>query len=319
MGAARRPRVVVAPAVAPEVLARLRAACDVDADVATPLPQRAAQADGLLVGPTERVDAALLTACTRLRIVASLAVGTNNIDLAACATRGITVTNAPDVLTETTADFGLALLLATARNLSEAERELRTGAWQGWAVGHHAGADVHGSRLGIVGMGRIGQAIARRAVHGFGMRLLYANRNPLSPEVAEPLGAQWRGLDALLQEADHVLLTVPYSAATHHLIGARELALMPPHATLVNLARGGVVDDAALAAALRQGRLAGAALDVFEGEPRVHPELLTAPRCTLTPHIASASRATRTAMAALAADNLLAVLAGGPPITPVRA
>lgn len=314
-----RPQVVVAPVIAPVVLARLQAAFDVDATSPQPLAVRGARADGLLVGPTERVDAALLAACPRLRIVASLAVGTNNIDLAACAERGITVTNAPDVLTETTADLGLALLLAAARNLSAAERELRTGNWRGWAVGHHAGADVHGTVLGIVGMGRIGQAIARRAVHGFGMRLRYANRRALPPEVATPLGAQWRPLDALLQEADHVLLTVPYSAATHHLIGARELALMPPHATLVNLARGGVVDDAALASALRQGRLAGAALDVFEGEPRVHPELLTAPRCTLTPHIASASRATRTAMAALAADNLLAVLAGEPARTPVRA
>lgn len=271
----------------------------------------------LLVGPTEAVDAALLARLPALRAVCSIAVGTNNIDVAACRARGITVTNAPGVLTETTADFGMALLLAAARRTSAAEAELRAGQWRGWEVGHFAGADVHGSRLGVVGLGRIGQAVARRAVHGFGMQVSYHNRQPLAPALAAPLGAQWRPLDDLLAEADHVLLTLPYSAAVHHLIGARELALMPPHATLVNLARGGVLDEAALALALHEGRIAGAALDVFEGEPAVHPALLAAPNCTLTPHIASASRATRHAMCAAAVANAEALLRGLPALTPV--
>ncbi|MDE2048049.1 MAG: D-glycerate dehydrogenase [Betaproteobacteria bacterium] len=319
-----KPRVVVARAVFGDVVQHLRAHFDVvtnEADDIWPAEQLRAQlqgAAGAFITGSETIDAALLDACPQLRAVCTMAVGYNNIDVAACAARGVTVTNAPDVLTETTADFGMALLLATARRMSEAERYLRRGEWTKWSVDLFAGQDVHGSMLGIIGMGRIGQAIARRAHHGFGMQVVYHNRSRISPREEAENSAQYMPKEALLRAADHVLLVLPYSPASHHTISAAELAMMKPTATLVNLARGGIVDDAALAKALQERRIAAAGLDVFEGEPRVLPALLDLPNVVLTPHIASASVPTRRAMAMLAADNLIAVLNGRPALTPVR-
>jgi gluconate 2-dehydrogenase len=267
---------------------------------------------GVFIAGGEKIDATLLDACPDLRAVCSMAVGYNNIDVPACTARGVLVSNAPDVLTETTADFGFALMMATARRITESEHFLRRGEWQRWSVDMFAGADVHGATLGILGMGRIGRAIAQRGALGFGMRVIYHNRSRLAPEQEAPLGARWVGKEELLREADHLVIVVPYTPAAHHLIGAVELAQMKRSATLTNIARGGVVDDAALAKALREGRIAAAGLDVFEGEPQVHPDLLTVPNVVLTPHIASASIPTRRAMANLAVDNLIAVLGAGP-------
>ncbi|WP_013122246.1 D-glycerate dehydrogenase [Thiomonas sp.] len=316
-------RVLVARAVFPDVIEPLRAVAEVettpDDAIATPeaLRQRLADKHGAFITGSERIDAALLDACPQLLVVSTMTVGVDHIDLAACAERGVIVTHAPDVLTETTADFGFALLLAAARQVGEAERYLRAGQWKKWSVDLFAGADVHGATLGIVGMGRIGQAIARRAAHGFNMRVLYYNRRRLAAHLEDDLRASYRELPELLRESRHVLLALPYSPAAYHLIGATELAQMQPGATLVNIARGGVVDETALAHALQSGHLGAAGLDVFEGEPAVNPALLAAPRLVLTPHIASSSIRTRRAMAQLAVDNLVAVLQGQPPITPV--
>ena len=263
---------------------------------------------GVFVTGTQPIDADLLVACPELRAVCSMAVGYNNIDVPACTARGVMVTNAPGVLTETTADFGFALLMAAARRIGESEAYLRRGEWTKWSVDLFAGADVHGATLGVLGMGRIGQAIARRGAHGFAMPVLYHNRSRLDADTEAAIGARYVGKDELLREADHLVIVVPYSAESHHLVGARELSLMKPGATLVNIARGGIVDDAALAQALRDGRLGAAGLDVFEGEPTVHPELLALRNVVLTPHIASASLPTRRAMARHAADNLIAAL-----------
>jgi gluconate 2-dehydrogenase len=319
----KRATVLVALLTFPEVLDRLRAHFEVEAnDEARDLPRdeliaRLQGKQGLFVTAVEPVDATLVAACPELRVVSSMAVGYNNIDVAACTARGITVTNAPDVLTETTADFGVALMLAAARRITESEHCLRAGRWQRWAFDFFCGAEVHGTTLGILGMGRIGQAIARRGALGFGMKVIYHNRSRLAPELEAPIGARWVDKTTLLREADHLVLVVPYSTASHHAIGAAELALMKPTATLTNVARGGVVDDAALAKALAERRIAAAALDVFEGEPTVHPDLLAQSNVVLTPHIASATTGTRRKMAMLAADNLVAVLSGRPALTPV--
>jgi len=266
----------------------------------------------------ERIDARLLDACPQLRAVCSMAVGYNNIDVPACSARGVLATNAPGVLTETTADFGFALMMATARRIAESEHFLRAGRWTRWGVDLFAGSDIHGAALGVLGMGRIGQGIAQRGALGFGMKVLYHNRSRLKAEDEQAIGARWVDKDSLLREADHLVIVVPYSAETHHLVGAPELALMKPTATLTNIARGGVVDDAALAAALRERRIAAAGLDVFEGEPRVHPDLLAVPNVVLTPHIASASIPTRRAMAQLAIDNLVGSLTQRLPVTPLN-
>jgi gluconate 2-dehydrogenase len=231
---------------------------------------------------------------------------------------GVQASNTPDVLTETTADFGFALLMATARRLTESEHFLRRGEWKQWRYDMFAGAEVHGSTLGILGMGRIGQGVAKRGAHGFGMKVIYHNRSRLSPELEAECGASYVSKEELLRTADHLVLVLPYSAASHHAIGTAELAQMKPSATLVNIARGGIVDDAALAVALREHRIAAAGLDVFEGEPSVHPDLLTVPNVVLTPHIASASIKTRLAMANLAADNLISYLTQGKPLTPLN-
>jgi gluconate 2-dehydrogenase len=251
-----------------------------------------------------------------------MAVGFNNIDVPACTVRGVLASNAPGVLTETTADFGFALMMATARRITEGEHYLRAGRWSNWTVDMLAGADVHGATLGILGMGRIGQGIARRGALGFGMPVIYHNRSRLPEADEAAVGARYVELNELLARADHLVIVVPYTPATHHLIGAAELAKMKPTATLTNIARGGVVDDAALAEALRDKRIAAAGLDVFEGEPKVHPALLAQSNVVLTPHIASASLPTRRAMASLAAANLIAALGAGPnagrPPTPLN-
>lgn len=319
-----RPAVLVARAVFAETVQRLAQHFEVEANPAdriyakAELIERLRGKAGALTTASERIDAEVLEANPQLRVVANMAVGYNNIDLAACSARGVLATNTPDVLTETTADFGFALMLAAARRMSESERFLRSGAWDRWAYDLLSGTDVHGATLGILGMGRIGQAIARRGARGFGMRVIYHNRSRLAAALEAPLGARWVDKATLLAEADHLVLVLPYSPASHHAIGAAELALMKPTATLTNVARGGIVDDAALAAALRERRIAAAALDVYEGEPQLHPALLELANVVLTPHIASASVATRRAMAELAADNLIAALSGGRPPTPVN-
>ncbi len=311
-----KPSILVARAIFGDIVDRLREHFDVETndndEIWSPeeFRRRLQGKSGVFVTSGERIDAELLDACPTLRIVASMAVGYNNVDVAACTERGVVVSNAPDVLTETTADLGFALVLATARRLAESERFLRRGEWQGWSVDMFAGTDVHGATLGILGMGRIGQAIARRGALGFGMPVIYHNRSRLDADIEARLGARLVDKETLLRDADHVVIVVPYSAATHHLIGAAELALMKRTATLVNIARGGLVDDAALADALRERRIAAAGLDVFEGEPQVHPALLDVPNVVLTPHIGSATLPTRHAMASLAADNLLALLGG---------
>jgi gluconate 2-dehydrogenase len=319
-----KPAVLVARAVFPETLERLRAHFEVqsnDDDVVWSrgeLAERLRGKAGLFSTGGERVDAALLDANPQLRVVSNMAVGYNNIDVPACTARGVLATNAPGVLTETTADLGFALMMAAARRMAEGERYLRSGQWTKWSVELLIGSDVHGATLGILGMGRIGQAIARRGALGFGMNVIYHNRRRLAPEEEAPLGARWVDKATLLREADHLVLVLPYTPESHHAIAAAELALMKPSATLTNVARGGIVDDAALAVALRERRIAAAGLDVFEGEPVVLPALLELPNVVLTPHIGSATGATRRAMAALAADNLIAALSGGTPPTPLN-
>ena len=319
-----RPSILIARNVFPEVVAKLREHFDVDTnDEDNPLsPSQLAERlqgkVGVITTGSERVDAALIAACPQLKIVANIAVGYNNFDLPAITAAGVLASNTPDVLTETTADFGFALLLATARRLTESEHFLRAGQWNRWALDMFAGAEVNGSTLGILGMGRIGQAIARRGAHGFGMKVIYNNRSRLDAQTEADCKARYVDKAELLRTADHLVLVLPYSAESHHAIGAGELAQMKPTATLVNIARGGIVDDAALAVALREKRIAAAGLDVFEGEPKVHPDLLTVPNVVLTPHIASATIATRKAMAHLAADNVIAYLTQGKTVTPLN-
>ena len=319
-----RPAVLVTRAVFPEVLARLRQHFEVEdnpTDAAYgpgELSRRLQGKAGAFTTGADRIDAAVLDANPQLRVVANMAVGYNNFDIPTCTARGVLATNTPDVLTETTADFGFALMMAAARRMMESEHSLRRGEWTRWSYDMFTGSDVHGATLGILGMGRIGQAIARRGALGFGMKVIYHNRSRLPPELEAPLGARHVDKATLLREADHLVLVLPYSADSHHVMGAAEFRAMKPSATLTNIARGGVVDDAALAVALRERVIAAAALDVFEGEPTVNPALLTLPNVVLTPHIASASMATRRAMADLAADNLIAALTGGVPPTPIN-
>jgi lactate dehydrogenase-like 2-hydroxyacid dehydrogenase len=308
-------KILVARPIFPDVIERLKQHFEVDwnnGDVlsADELKRRLADKDGALTAG-DPIDASTLAAAPRLRVVANMAVGYNNFDMAAFDAANVLGTNTPDVLNETTADFGWALMMATARRIAESEHWLRAGKWQKWSFDSFLGTDLYGSTLGVIGMGRIGQALARRA-KGFNMQVLYHNRSRVAPEIEAELNAQYVSKEDLLRRADHVVLVVPYSAQSHHTIGAAELALMKPTATLTNIARGGIVDDAALAVALRERRIAAAGLDVFEGEPSVHPDLLSVPNVVLTPHIASATEATRRAMANLAADNLIAGLGEGP-------
>lgn len=319
-----KPQILMARAVFPEVIARLEEHFSVQANQAdetwsqAELIARLQGKAGVFTTTGDRIDAQVLAACPQLKICANMAVGYNNFDLPAMTAAGVLATNAPDVLTETTADFGFALLMATARRITESEHFLRAGQWTTWRYDLFAGADIHGTTLGILGMGRIGQGIAKRGAHGFGMQVIYHNRSRLDAALEADCQAAYVSKDELLARADHLVLVLPYSPAAHHTIGAAELAQMKPTATLVNIARGGIVDDAALAAALRNKTIAAAGLDVFEGEPAVHPDLLSVPNVVLTPHIASASLPTRLAMANLAADNLIAFLTGKAPLTPLN-
>ena len=319
-----KPRILVARAVFAETIARLEQHFEVEHNQADQpwskqlLGQKLAGKVGAFTTGGDRIDAETLAAAPELKICANMAVGYNNFDIDAMTARGVLATNAPDVLTETTADFGFALLMATARRVTESEHFLRAGKWDRWSFDMFAGSDVHGSTLGILGMGRIGQGIARRGAHGFGMNVIYHNRSRLAPELEAACKARYVDKDELLRTADHLVLVLPYSPESHHAIGASELALMKPTANLINIARGGIVDDAALAVALRDRKIAGAGLDVYEGEPKVHPDLLTVPNVVLTPHIASSTVPTRRAMADLAADNLIGFLIHGKPLTPLN-
>jgi gluconate 2-dehydrogenase len=319
-----KPGILVARAVFPEILTLLEQHFDVTAnqqDViwsTAELTQQLKGKQGAFTTGSERISQEVLAACPDLKICANMAVGFNNFDLGAMTAAGVLATNTPDVLTETTADFGFALMMATARRMAESEHFLRAGLWNRWRYDMFAGSDVYGSTLGILGMGRIGQAIARRGAHGFGMKVIYHNRSRLDAATELACGATLVSKQELLAQSDHLILVLPYSPEAHHAIGATELAQMKPTATLVNIARGGIVDDAALALALKNGTIAAAGLDVFEGEPQVHPDLLTVPNVVLTPHIASATLPTRRAMAQLAADNLIGFLVHGKAVTPLN-
>jgi len=277
------------------------------------LRKQARACDAFVCLLTDRIDAAVLEAGKgTLRVVANVAVGYDNIDVAAARALDIVVCNTPGVLDETTADLAFTLILGACRLASDAEHDVRAGRWHGWGVTQYLGRDAHGATLGVVGFGRIGRAVARRA-EGFNMRVLHHARTDTGLEgyVAD--------LDAMLADADIVTLHVPGGAATHHLIDARRIGLMKPSSVLVNTARGTVVDEAALADALHDGSLFAAGLDVYEREPEIHPRLLSAPRAVLLPHIGSASRATRTRMATMATEAVAAVLAGSVPPNIVRA
>src|SRR5262245_43846930 len=271
--------------------------------------------DGLICQVVDIIDEDVL-ASPGLRVVANVAVGYNNIDVAAARRRGVVVTNTPDVLTETTADFAWALLIAAARRVPEADRFVRSGQWDRWRWDLLWGADIHGKTLGVVGFGRIGRAVARRAL-GFNIRVLYQDAVQADAAVECDLRASRVDLETLLRESDFVSLHTPFLPETRHLMNARTLRLMKRSAILVNAARGPVVEEAALVRGLQEGWIAGAGLDVFEEEPKVHPELLSLTNVVMAPHIASASLDTRIAMATLAVRNCLAVLDGKPPITPV--
>ena len=291
-------------------MAKLEAACDVDRFKGEgPMPhdeivKRVPGKQAIVASITESIDRAIIDAGTSLRVIANVAVGYNNIDVAAAKSRGIIVTNTPDVLTDATADFTIALILAVTRRLGEGERMVRRGDWKGWALDQLLGMQLGGRQLGIVGLGRIGRGVAARAA-AFGMKVVHTTRSGGVP------------LDRLLSESDVVSLHVPLTPETRHLIGQPELARMKRTAYLVNTTRGPVVDEAALAWALKNHLIAGAALDVYEREPEVHADLLTMENVVLAPHLGSATMETRTAMADLAARNAIAVVTGQPPLTPV--
>jgi len=276
-----------------------------------------ADAEALLCLLTVRVDAALLDLAPRLKVVANAVVGYEHVDVAACRARGIVVTNTPDVLTDATADLAFALILSAVRGLPQAERSLRAGEFHGWGFWDYLGGDLSGKTLGIFGMGRIGQAVARRAAP-FGMRVVYHSRTRLAADAESALGAEWVDFDALIARSDVLSLHAPLTPDTRHAVSAEVLRRMRPGSFLVNTARGALVDEAALVDALRDGPMAGAGLDVYEHEPRIHPGLLELPNVVLLPHVGSATRETRTRMAMLAARNAHAVLSGHPPLTPVR-
>jgi glyoxylate reductase len=312
-----RPRVYVTRLIPPDGLDRVRAVCETtvwEAELPPPrevILREARDADGLLSLLTDRVDAELLDLCPRLRVVSNYAVGFDNIDIPAATARGIPVGNTPGVLTETTADFAFTLLLAAARRVVEGVDYVRAGRWQTWGPLLLTGPDVHGATLGLVGLGRIGAEIAKRA-RGFDMRVLYTDV-VRREDLEASLGLRYATLDEVLREADFISLHTPLMPETHHLIGMAQLRAMKPTAILINTSRGPIVDCDALAEALRAGDIGGAALDVTEPEPLPadHP-LVTLPNCIIVPHIASASHATRAAMARIAAENLIAGLNGQP-------
>jgi len=306
-----KPPILVTRRLPASVMTRLEAACEVgrfEGDGAMPHDQlvaRVAGKRGLVSLVTDVVDRPVIEAGTDLRVIANVAVGYNNIDVAAARERGIIVTNTPDVLTDATADLTLALILAVTRRLGEGERMVRRGDWKGWAFDQLLGMQLRGRQLGVVGFGRIGQAVAARAA-AFGMTIAHSSRS-----------GGGMPLDRLLSTSDIVSLHVPLTPGTRHLIGQPELARMKRSAYLINTTRGPVVDEAALAWALKNRLIAGAGLDVYEREPEVHADLLSLENIVLAPHLGSATTETRTAMADLAASNVIAVLGGEPPLTPV--
>jgi glyoxylate reductase len=318
-----RPAVLLTRRVPSSVVARLEERCTVDiyegqdAIPAAELKARLAGKQALMCLLTDRVDGGVLDAGPGLRIVANIAVGFDNIDIAAARARGVIVTNTPDVLTEATADLTWGLILAVTRRIPEGERLLRRGEWAGWALDFMLGSDLRGKQLGVMGLGRIGRAVAARA-GAFGMRVAFTTLEP-GADGGDAAGPGWArlSLDELLTSSDVVSLHVPLTPATRHLVDRRVILRMKRGAYLVNTSRGPVVDEAALAWALREGLIAGAALDVYEQEPHVHPDLLGLENVVLAPHLGSATVETRTAMADLAARNVLAVLSGAPPLTPV--
>jgi len=315
-------RIVVTGRIPDAGLELLRRAGDVwswDGDDPIPVDVRDEQlatADAAITLLTDRVDDGFLDAAPHLRVVANVAVGYNNIDVAACQDRGVVVTNTPDVLTDATADLAMALTLMSTRRLGEGERLIRSQTPWKWGMFMMLGSGLQGRRLGIVGMGAIGEAYAARAA-AFGMSVVYHNRRAVDSLTEARLGARLVGLHELLESSDVVSLHCPYTEATHHLIDAAALERMQSHAHLINTARGPIVDEAALVDALRTGRIAGAGLDVFEHEPDVHPGLLALDNVVLVPHLGSATIETRSAMAELASRNAVEVLSGRPPITPV--
>lgn len=313
------PSILVTRKLPASVLSKLHAVGDVDlytgeaAISPDELRRRVAGKDALVCLLTESIDASVIDAGSSLRVIANVAVGFNNIDVAHARSRGIVVTNTPDVLTESTANLTWALILAVTRRLSEGERLLRRGGWKGWALDFMLGTELRGKQLGLVGFGRIGRAVAARAP-SFGMRVASTSHRPSELQDAESMS-----LDRLLNTSDVVSLHVPLNAETKHLIDKKAFSRMKRSAYLINTARGPVVDEAALAWALKEHLIAGAALDVYENEPAVHPDLLTLENVLLVPHLGSATTETRTAMADLAAENVVAVLSDRPPITPVPA
>jgi len=317
-------KVLITRQIFPEIVAEVGNRFEVEHnDQDTPWPpeelaRRLAGKAGAMTTVMDKFDEPILARSPGLKVIANIAVGYNNIDVPACTKRGIRVTNTPGVLDDTTADLAWSLLMAVARRIAEADAYVRRGDWKiAFGVQYFLGQDIHHATLGIIGMGRIGQAIARRAA-GFDMRVIYNNRSRLAESEEKRLNATWVERDRLLAEADFVVVMAPYSPATHHLIGAAEIAKMKPTAILVNSARGGIVDDAALVEALKAKRIAGAGLDVFEGEPKLNPDYAKLTNVVLTPHIGSASRATRMTMCRTAAANMTAVLEGRDPRNPVN-
>ena len=311
------PSILVTRKLPSSILSRLEAVGTVDlysAEGTMPheeLIARVADKDALVAMLTDRIDRSVIDAAGRLKIAANVAVGYNNVDVPYAKSKGVIVTNTPDVLTDSVADFTWALILAISRRLSEGERLLRRGGWKGWAFDFMLGTELRGKQLGIVGFGRIGQAVAARA-SAFGMRVVYSGRR----DVGLP-GAEFTSLDRLLNSSDVVSLHVPLTNDTRHLIDKKAIARMKRSAYLINTARGPVVDEEALAWALQQHLLAGAALDVYENEPAVHPDLLRLENVLLVPHLGSGTTETRLGMAGLAVDNVVAVLSGQPPLTPI--
>jgi len=319
-----KPKVLIARAVFPEIVESLRERFEVEHNVddrpwaPEELGRRLQGKAGVMTTVMDRIDESVIAQAGDLKVIANIAVGYNNVDVAAATRRGIRVTNTPGVLDDTTADLTWALLMAAARRIAEGDAYVRASEWKvAFTMQAFLGQDIHHATLGILGMGRIGQAVARRA-RGFDMRVIYNNRSRLSPEDEARCGASYVDRDALLAQSDFVVVMAPYSPATHHLIGAAEIAKMKPTAILVNSARGGIVDDAALVEALKEKRIAGAGIDVFEGEPKVHPGYMALRNVVMTPHVGSASRATRLAMCNTAAANMTAVLEGREPPNPVN-
>jgi glyoxylate reductase len=312
-----RPAVLVAKRIPSVALSRLEEVCDVEVHrgerdlTQDELIAALQDKQGLISVLTTRVNRGVLAACPQLRVVANIAVGYNNIDVAAARERGVIVTNTPDVLTEASADMTWALILGITRRVVEGDRLVRAGGWKGWALDFMLGSDLRGKQLGVIGFGRIGQAVAARAA-AFGMRVAYQSRKAVGPPEFEPMA-----YDRLMATSDVVTLHCPLTEETRHLIDQRSLARMKRSAYLINTSRGPVVDEAALVWALKNRIIAGAALDVYEDEPRVHPELMKLENVVLAPHLGSATTETRTAMAGLAVDNVIAVLSGNPPLTPV--